>query len=65
MERKRIGILLDTALYFLIVLLLWFIFQKLGLVEGDIIVNAAATTIGWCIARFVIDFVRKVRNKHS
>lgn len=33
MERKLTGILLDTVPYFLIVLL-WLIFQKLGLAEG-------------------------------
>lgn len=65
MERKLTGILLDTALYFLIALLLWLIFQKLGLAEGAIVVNAIAAAIGWCIARFVIDPVKRIRNRYS
>lgn len=64
MERKLTGILLDTALYFLIVLL-WLIFQKLGLAEGAIVVNAIAAAIGWCIAKFVIDPVKRIRNRYS
>ena len=58
MKKNIINIVVDIIIYYLSALLISFIFNQFGWVEGNIYLYSLALTIGWTIAKLIIDFFK-------
>lgn len=59
MRKKLIDIIVDVVIYYLSALLVSFAFKQLGWLEGNIYLYSFGVTIGWTIAKLIIDFFKK------
>lgn len=61
--KKWIHILGDMILYFVIMLIVEFLFVKIGWSDGPIVGSAIGVTIGWCIWRIIYHAIKKKKSK--
>lgn len=59
MIKKLIWIMGDVILYFVIILIVEFVFVKIGWSDGPIVGSAIGVTIGWCIWRIIYHAIKK------
>ncbi len=61
--KKIIKVLKEVLLYFVIVLLISWAFNKFGWIDNSIIEFAICLTIGWCIWKIISYLFHKAKNK--
>jgi len=59
MKKKVINVIVYIVIYYLSVLLVTFIFKKIGWIKGNIYMYSLAITIGWTIAKLLIESFKK------
>lgn len=62
MKNKIINSIVNIIIYYFSALLISFIFKSFGWVDGNIYLYSFALTIGWMIAKIIIDFFKKKSN---
>ncbi len=63
MKNKIISLVISAVIYYAVALLLSFVCKYFGLIDGNIFAYTVSITLGWVVAKILIELFESKRKK--